>query len=146
MCLHDMLPDECACHLCKSYRCLQRSRFLLHLTIDIACTTQSPSLLYLTTESTIFSYELLVAGLHEQEEGVAQAHEQASLAAVAECASSITEQGARQLNTEQRTAVASVLLGAGGPVPYALFGPPGTGKTVTLVECALQVCPLCKSN
>ena len=66
----------------------------------------------------------------------------ASLVALDECAASIEERGDRQLNTEQRNAVASVLLGAGGPVPYALFGPPGTGKTVTLVECALQVSPL----
>ena len=65
----------------------------------------------------------------------------ASLAAVEECAASIQERGNRQLNTEQRIAVASVLLQAGGAVPYALFGPPGTGKTVTLVECALQVLP-----
>lgn len=43
------------------------------------------------------------------------------------------------LNLEQRHAVASVLCGAGGGTPFALFGPPGTGKTVTLVECALQV-------
>ena len=66
----------------------------------------------------------------------------ACLAAVEECAASIRERGDRQLNTEQRIAVASVLLQAGGAVPYALFGPPGTGKTVTLVECALQVLPL----
>lgn len=50
----------------------------------------------------------------------------------------IREAGARTLNAEQRLAVASVLAGAGGGTPFALFGPPGTGKTVTLVECALQ--------
>ena len=54
-------------------------------------------------------------------------------------ADSLQERGSQRLNSEQRTAVASVLLRAGGPRPYALFGPPGTGKTVTLVECALQV-------
>lgn len=55
------------------------------------------------------------------------------------CAEGIAEKGSRTLNTEQRLAVASVLAGAGAGVPFALFGPPGTGKTVTLVECALQV-------
>ena len=44
-----------------------------------------------------------------------------------------------KLNAEQRLAVASVMSRAGGDMPFALFGPPGTGKTVTLVECALQV-------
>jgi hypothetical protein len=62
-----------------------------------------------------------------------------SLAGVDVCAASIREIGPRQLNMEQRSAVASILLQAGGRAPYALFGPPGTGKTVTLVECALQV-------
>ena len=75
----------------------------------------------------------------QDDEGPHESSELAHLAAVDECAASITERGSRQLNTEQRVAVASVLLGAGGAVPYALFGPPGTGKTVTLVECALQV-------
>ncbi len=56
-----------------------------------------------------------------------------------DCASGIAEEGTRVLNLEQRQAVASVLAGAGGGTPFALFGPPGTGKTVTLVECALQV-------
>lgn len=50
------------------------------------------------------------------------------------------ELGSQKLNSQQRQAVASVLVGAGGgSLPLALFGPPGTGKTVTLVECALQV-------
>ncbi|BDA50870.1 probable helicase MOV-10 at C-terminar half [Coccomyxa sp. Obi] len=58
---------------------------------------------------------------------------------VYDCADGISEEGMRVLNLEQRQAVASVLTGAGGGTPFALFGPPGTGKTVTLVECALQV-------
>lgn len=55
------------------------------------------------------------------------------------CSDAIEEAGPRRLNLEQRHAVASVLSGLGGGTPFALFGPPGTGKTVTLVECALQV-------
>lgn len=76
----------------------------------------------------------------QEGDSLAGSVEAVTLTAVDECAASISERGARQLNTEQRIAVASVLLGAGGSLPYALFGPPGTGKTVTLVECALQVC------
>ncbi len=56
----------------------------------------------------------------------------------------LKELGAQKLNSQQREAVASVLVGAGGGRrPLTLFGPPGTGKTVTLVECALQVCFAC---
>ncbi|KAK9825126.1 hypothetical protein WJX81_000626 [Elliptochloris bilobata] len=62
-----------------------------------------------------------------------------SLAEVQQRADAIHERGARTLNAEQRLAVAAHLCGAGGRVPFALFGPPGTGKTITLVECALQV-------
>lgn len=62
-----------------------------------------------------------------------------TLEEVFSCAEGICEEGTRVLNFEQRQAVASVLCGAGGRTPFALFGPPGTGKTVTLVECALQV-------
>ncbi|KAL4522814.1 hypothetical protein Ndes2437A_g07565 [Nannochloris sp. 'desiccata'] len=43
------------------------------------------------------------------------------------------------LNTEQRHAVAALIAGAGRASPYALHGPPGTGKTVTMVSAALQL-------
>ena len=64
-----------------------------------------------------------------------------SLADVQAAADALRARGARALNAEQRLAVAALLRGAGGGAPFALFGPPGTGKTVTLVECALQARP-----
>jgi hypothetical protein len=45
------------------------------------------------------------------------------------------------LNDEQRAAVAAVVAGAHAPAPYLIFGPPGTGKTSTLVEAAVQARP-----
>lgn len=43
------------------------------------------------------------------------------------------------LNFRQRAAVMRIIKAQCRPSPYVLFGPPGTGKTVTLVEAILQV-------
>ena len=45
----------------------------------------------------------------------------------------------RNLNNEQKQAVQRIVSGSSRPAPYLLFGPPGTGKTVTSVEAIKQV-------
>lgn len=49
-------------------------------------------------------------------------------------------------NPEQYAAVKNIILGLHRPYPYLLFGPPGTGKTVTLVEALKQICSLIPSS
>lgn len=51
-----------------------------------------------------------------------------------------------QDNSEQFTAVKNILLGVHRPYPYLLFGPPGTGKTVTVVEALKQICHIMPSS
>lgn len=42
-------------------------------------------------------------------------------------------------NPEQRSAVESILFRSSNYAPYIVFGPPGTGKTITIVEAILQL-------
>ncbi|KAL2090820.1 hypothetical protein ACEWY4_013083 [Coilia grayii] len=42
-------------------------------------------------------------------------------------------------NPEQNAAIQRIVAGASKPAPYLVFGPPGTGKTVTLVEAINQI-------
>lgn len=42
-------------------------------------------------------------------------------------------------NKEQEQAVKNIVTGTSRPIPYLVFGPPGTGKTVTIVEAIKQV-------
>ncbi|OQS00332.1 helicase mov-10-B.1-like [Thraustotheca clavata] len=45
----------------------------------------------------------------------------------------------KALNKDQFTAVGNILLQSSGDAPFIVFGPPGTGKTVTVIEAILQL-------
>lgn len=45
-------------------------------------------------------------------------------------------------NPEQGTAVRNIVSGISRPCPYIVFGPPGTGKTVTIIEAMKQIITL----
>ncbi|KAF5270326.1 hypothetical protein FQR65_LT05514 [Abscondita terminalis] len=49
-------------------------------------------------------------------------------------------------NIEQRIAVEKIVQNKYGIVPYIVFGPPGTGKTITIVEAILQIVRNCKDR
>jgi len=42
-------------------------------------------------------------------------------------------------NEQQKAAIENIVSGISRPAPYIVFGPPGTGKTVTIVETMMQV-------
>ncbi|XP_046748757.1 putative helicase MOV-10 [Diprion similis] len=49
-------------------------------------------------------------------------------------------------NTKQKQAIRNIVARTAHPAPYILFGPPGTGKTATLVEAISQIWKLNPSN
>eukprot|EP00117_Sycon_ciliatum_P045094 scpid24971/ scgid32453/ Putative helicase mov-10-B.1 len=49
-------------------------------------------------------------------------------------------------NDQQRHAVESIVSRTSGKAPYLVFGPPGTGKTTTIVEAILQVASASRSK
>lgn len=53
---------------------------------------------------------------------------------------------ARDLNFEQKAAVQSILEGCNRPLPFLVFGPPGTGKTKTIVAAIAEIIKTTKKH
>jgi helicase MOV-10 len=49
-------------------------------------------------------------------------------------------------NQQQQQAVKYIVNGTAHPAPYIIFGPPGTGKTSTIVEAICQLCKVDTNN
>jgi len=49
-----------------------------------------------------------------------------------------------EANAQQLSAIKHILAGTSRPAPFLVFGPPGTGKTVTIVEAMKQVLQCCR--
>jgi len=49
-------------------------------------------------------------------------------------------------NTQQLSAIRHILAGSSRPAPFLVFGPPGTGKTVTIVEAMKQASAIIRAR
>lgn len=49
-------------------------------------------------------------------------------------------------NEDQKIAVRNIVNGTSMEAPYIVFGPPGTGKTITIIEAVLQIKNLRKGS
>lgn len=49
-------------------------------------------------------------------------------------------------NLEQAEAVRAIFAGSSGQLPFIIFGPPGTGKTVTIIVSVSVLCSLLRRS
>ncbi|XP_074646700.1 RNA helicase Mov10l1-like [Tubulanus polymorphus] len=115
-------------------RCHQAVRFVSQLGIDVLFPTRLvPKLPQVMGKSETFS-EAVVKPLVAPSSGSRR-----NSTSSCRSTSSSHQFFNSNLNERQKSAVIRILGGQSRPTPYILFGPPGTGKTVTLVEAILQI-------